>query len=415
MAASPLVDTWLFSAVSPSELLASSPALFSAEAITYAAFAFALLHARRCSRRSKDDDHFMLLIVTLLGASIVDPVCLCWDQIRNYYHDRASILLFGKHVAPWQFPLFANLAYLGGASARRIFSAHHAHIERNAPFKSWWVPEACLTALFGSFTFYNFDMIACKYLVYQWHDHDPLYAHRTGECVPTASSAWVMAYGFVGSLLSRFAQQHFATTRGAKWWRCAAAATASFIPLHIAPISLIYVPFVALFDSGAGAVRLGIAICSMVVLVHFSSPSSSLSRKLPQPARSGKVDAALACALVAWFGGIAFHGAFIRPENVVSTCIHQPFGVGEGQCAETESYLFGLSQRKRYMCEDDFRFWNLVSPPAREGTDVYTISGKPASSAWLAEYFGVWSVGVLFHAYAFWYASSFFGKSKRNE
>ena len=55
--------------------------------------------------------------------------------------------------------------------------------------------EALAAGVLSSYTFYIFDQIACKYNIYQWHAQDFLYVDRHGECVPAASSMWVIAYG----------------------------------------------------------------------------------------------------------------------------------------------------------------------------------------------------------------------------
>ena len=40
--------------------------------------------------------------------------------------------------------------------------------------------------------------------------------------------------------------------------------------------------------------------------------------------------------------------------------LHQPYGGSDPElCAEQETDLFGLGERKRYMCDSDFRFWKL--------------------------------------------------------
>ena len=127
----------------------------------------------------------LLLAITLVAASAVDPFCLISPQIRNYYHDHASLLLADRHVAPWQFPLFCDLAYLGAAAVWRL----------QLPLKV----ELAAVAVVNSYTFYPADQFFCKWLVYQWHDSDPLYADRngagSGQCVPAGSSMWVMTYG----------------------------------------------------------------------------------------------------------------------------------------------------------------------------------------------------------------------------
>ena len=112
--------------------------------------------------------------------------CLISENLRNYWHNHASVLMFDRHVAPWQFPLFCNIAYLGTATVwENLLLREHCGA----------FVEAIAAGVLSSYTFYIFDQIACKYNIYQWHAQDELYVDRHGECVPAASSMWVIAYG----------------------------------------------------------------------------------------------------------------------------------------------------------------------------------------------------------------------------
>ena len=123
---------------SPLDMLEASPALLAAEIITYGTFLLCAWHAWR-----NGAEHCLLLFVTLTAASAVDPFCLISPQIRNYYHDHASVLLADRRVAPWQFPLFADLAYLGAAAVWRL----------NLPLEV----ELAAVAVVNSYTFYPAD------------------------------------------------------------------------------------------------------------------------------------------------------------------------------------------------------------------------------------------------------------------
>ena len=134
---------------SPIEMYHDSPATLSAEVITHTTFLLCLVHSIK-----NGSEHTLLLFITLLAASAVDPFCLISPQLRNYYHDHASVLAWDRHVAPWQFTLFANLAYLGAAAVWRM----------KLPLNV----ELAAVAVVCSYTFYPADQFFCKWIVYQW-------------------------------------------------------------------------------------------------------------------------------------------------------------------------------------------------------------------------------------------------------
>jgi hypothetical protein len=120
---------------SPLDLFQNSPELFAAESITYVCFCLGLVHAYKNGR-----EHLTFFLIALCAASAVDPFCLISPQIRNYFHSHASVLLIDRHVAPWQFPFFADLAYVGGAMVWSL----------NLDL----VSETALVAFVCSYTFY---------------------------------------------------------------------------------------------------------------------------------------------------------------------------------------------------------------------------------------------------------------------
>ena len=90
---------------SPFDLLKSSPELFAAEVLVYITCLLCFIHASR-----KGSTNLLFFWIAFTAASLVDPYCLISEEIRNYYHSHASILMFDRHVAPWQFPLFCCIA-----------------------------------------------------------------------------------------------------------------------------------------------------------------------------------------------------------------------------------------------------------------------------------------------------------------
>ena len=414
---------------SPLEMIHSSPATLSAEVITHTTFLLCLIHAS-----TNGAEHTLLLFITLCAASAVDPFCLISPQLRNYYHDHASLLAWDRHVAPWQFTLFANLAYLGTAAVWRL----------KLPLKI----ELAAVAVVCSYTFYPADQFFCKWMVYQWHDQDPLYADRngagSGQCVPCGSSMWVMAYSMCGSLLARLAVRYditniktltFSTRHNVplisysrEWWSKLVVCILIFLPGHIFPVfPLFYAPIAMLYGDAALAVQLFFGGCSVVTVLYMIMARQTRQTQQTQQALQARQSQQnpitkkpvgtmwLVGAGVVWFGGLAAVGVFLDPSEVRSYSIHQPYGgknaVESSLCSEQETYLYGLpgAVRKKYQCEEDFRFWTLCDGEAEPslGADTYALCGTKGDEAFWYEYFSSILIGVGLNLFCWCYWSIF--------
>ena len=250
-------------------------------------------------------------------------------------------------------------------------------------------------------------IVFCKWLVYQWHDQDPLYADRngagTGQCVPCGSSMWVMTYGMCGSLVARLAARYYRRrydalrrpTKGQRgeeaaakpppmdkithpsaspaapaaplpqagrfrtfsrdWWTAAVVGVLVFLPGHIFPVfPLFYAPIGMLYGDAALAVRLFFTACFAYWVLNLGVFFSRPWRYSDDTERAGRRPigtALLSAAALFWFGGLALVGVLIDPASVASLSVHQPYGgkgVAESSlCAEMETYLFGLAERKK--------------------------------------------------------------------
>jgi hypothetical protein len=371
---------------SPYSLLQTSPELFIGELTTYLTFFFGYLHAKK-----NGNEHLLFLLLSCAAASFVDPICLIHPQIRNYFHSHASILMIDSIVAPWQFPLFANIAYVPGAIVWCL------------NLKSL-VAETALVAVVASWTFYGFDLVACRWLLYQWHQGDPLYQERT-QCVPLGSSMWVMTYACTASLLARVAgkliKRYQLVYDNWIWWSMFFTMTLVFLPLHIIPITLTYFPLWYFYRQDWLAVWGFWLVC---VFIGLGMSNFLQNRDLKKPK-----DKALYFAIlqsIVWFGGITSVGLFIDPGNVISTSRHEPYGGKGGStsplCSINETYLFGMSTRPKYICEQNLKWWTVVPNPTtgqmpKPGDEFYTIRGLPQTPEFSRHFFGSVLIGVLMH------------------
>jgi len=283
------------------------------------------------------------------------------DEMRNYYHDQASLMMFDRHVAPWQLCYFAMIGYLPVAS---IWSLDYQNMIGNM-FGS---------AILATYTFYNFDMISAKFLLYTWHDNDPLYAGRTDE-VPCGSSYWVMTYGMGASLMGQLGYSllvHFPSIPFLAWL---VLIIIVFIPIHL-------LPFLA-YDATVGEIHISPQesvwiFCVVSVIIWFLSGSKRLKYDFPPK------HAILDLAVIISFAAVWCMVFFADPTQVISTSIHQPFTVG-ATCNETETYYWGSMTRRKYICPQDMDargLWKICGEEPQAGAEWYTICGTPMSQSW---------------------------------
>lgn len=364
---------------SPVEFASENVELLVAECLVYASFSAGVVHAYR-----NGAEHLLFLLVAFTAASVVDPFCLISENIRNYFHSHASVLLWDRHVAPWQFPLFACIAYVPGALVWSL----NLHV----------IPETLLTIFVASWTFYGFDLFACRWLLYQWHVSDPLYTART-ECVPLASSMWVMTYAGTASFLARLSYHIFDKVLGVgrpkmfdlDWWACFFVSTIVFLPLHIIPISVFYFPSVYFGWGKEYHVVWGFGLSGLIGAAF----THQFFRKPPDQVHIDEhLDKAFLQSLI-WFSSLSGVLLFLDPHQVVSTSVHQPYGGLNAHtsalCKEEESYLFGLSRRRRYVCDDELQYWQVIDDPqskshAQPGDQWYTIQGLPMNDGFFVHF-----------------------------
>ena len=374
---------------SPFREARDSPELFFAELIVYLTFVIGFIHAKK-----NGGEHLLFLFIAFAAASFVDPFCLISENIRNYFHSHASILMWDRHVAPWQFPLFGCIAYVPGA----IVWSLNLDI----------IPETLLMAFVSSWTFYCFDLFACRWLLYQWHVSDPLYTART-ECVPLASSMWVMTYAITASFLARISYRYLFPKEkpepfGTEWWAAFAICTVVFLPLHILPITFFYFPSFILHLNLEYYCVWGFGLAGLLL-------SLISAYKWPNSAQTITTYPSLVIFQSGvWFGGLLFVLLYLDPQNVLSTSVHQPYGgitsKSSELCLKSETYLFGLSERKRYVCDEDLVHWRIAKDPAtgmlpKPLDEWYTIQGLPMTREFFMHYLASLLVGIFIHLILF--------------
>jgi len=275
--------------------------------------------------------------------------------------------------------------------------------------------ESCLVAFVSSWSFYCFDLFACRWLLYQWHDSDPLYSART-ECVPLASSMWIMTYAATASLLARISYSYVIRS-GEKspesfdrpWWALFAFCTLVFLPLHIVPINLFYFPSFYFKLNLEYECVWGFSIGCLLLSVILPETQE----KKDTNAKTEHLHLAIFQSWV-WFTGLAYVIFMTDPGDVVSTSVHQPYGgksaKSSAYCNEMESYLFGLGQRRRYVCDEDLTFWSIVRdrvtnqlPSPKD--EWYTIKGHAKDSEFFIHFCASLAVGIAIHIILYLLAS----------
>ena len=234
---------------------------------------------------------------------------------------------------------------------------------------------------------------------------------------------WVMTYAMCGSFLARKASSYYREqgtpliSFSKTWWKTLFLGILIFLPCHIFPIfPLFYAPIAMVYGDATLAVRLFFSGCLLYWFVNRNQSKQSKQSKPSKQSKQSKQSKTsnhtyLIAAACVWFGGLILVGLCINPANVRSYSIHQPYGGANAAesklCTETETYLYGLpgAVRKKYQCQEDFRFWTLckgeIAP--MPGDDTYALCGTEGDAAFWKEYFGSIGIGCVLHFVCWWY------------
>lgn len=138
------------------------PSLLVAEVLMLTLFALSTLHAfgRRGSAR-----HQALWFASVLGGACIELPTVLHDQVGNFYHSQAALMLFGRRE-----PLYMLVGCYGWFQYTAVALAWEA----SRPGDKDAVTEALLAGLLGSLSWGLLDLVGLQQLWWTWHNSEAL-------------------------------------------------------------------------------------------------------------------------------------------------------------------------------------------------------------------------------------------------
>ena len=362
----------------PREVFAAQPTFFCCEVL----FLFlAAIGIRDALRRPRG---LLTFVACLIGGASVELVTILHQEVGNFYHSQATIMLFGRRE-----PLYMLLGCYGWIA--------HAAMMLSHKFGGTLMQQACLGGLLGAESWALLDMVGARLLWWTWHNSEPLYADREGG-VPVASSFWILA-----SMASLPITLHYCCPSSNALWGLVAGPLATLGLMHV-PFMLIFHPLSTFLKfHAAHSLWLFRLLCfaplAPRVLAAWTTPKTK--KKAPASRSHGAVFAHCTTFVVA----IVLLAALGDPTAERRTSFSQPcirsrgHKVGTG-CPQTESCFWGGFARRAHVCTADsipahdlYRVCDARCDAAKEPLETYTTCGVAVEGF-------EWYLLVLAHAAA---------------
>ena len=172
------------------QIYKETPVYLVAEVVFFALFVCMCLMILTAEAKRR---RFLLLaaLVTFSGGICVELVTILHQQVGNFYHTQAVIMLFG-----YREPLYMILGCYTWIGFTCLVLADRA---KNCGV----IPHVALGCLLAHAAWGLLDMVGAKFLWWTWHNAEPLYADRHWG-VPIASSFWIMATGGASVVVMRW-------------------------------------------------------------------------------------------------------------------------------------------------------------------------------------------------------------------
>ena len=405
--------------------LETQPTFPLCEALFAAAALLALLHAlapllrRGGGSAAPPYRRLVFLAICLLGGAANDVFFMCLPLVDNFWHAQGTLMLDAR--LPAYIPcVYLAFGYWPCAAAAR-FAARRPALPPSA--------QAAAAALAACVFYAAFDLVGQKFLWWTWHDTDAgVRARWLG--VPVGSTLWTLVHTFVLARLSLAllgreeaaapeAAAEGKTTAEATRRRTAATPAKPLTPLRAlvsavvlctctTPLMMVAMGLLQLHQlrltrapappAPGEAERLtvggwtvvqqpgcpdwptfGLAVTLAVALLVRGAArgAGGEGRRAFGSATAATVrtaaDYAVALGIGAYYAVLVAIMALGRPEDVVSTGVHQQYG----PCGVLAADLSGYT-RERYLCaarfDEDFRFCPGVPLPA-DGATWYSLCG----------------------------------------
>jgi hypothetical protein len=347
---------------SPLAKWAVQPSFVLGEYLFMICAVLALVHAWREGR-----DHILVWVAALIAGTANDLIFMALPLVDNFWQAQAQIMI------TMRLPLYIPCVYV-------CFMYYPTVAVRRLGLKP--VAQAALTGIIACLFYAPYDIIGAKFSWWTWHDTDaPISVRLLGA--PVGSSLWVLT--FVASfswLLDRALSRAEVVT--AKTFALGLGLVAGFSSIMM----VLQMTVLQQLDGGTPgyiAFATGLGVYAIIVGVWHKTAK-------PVPARPG--DRLLLGAAIFYFVTLIGIMAVFDPATHVNTGVHQTVG----ECYVEATDITGVT-RYEFLCtsdfDEDFSFECVDEPPA-EGTQWYTVCGRPHSNfaAYMAYMGGVGLLGL---------------------
>lgn len=356
----------------PRDVVHAQPTFFCCEVLFLCLAVVGLVDAAKRPRG------LLTFAACLLGGAGVELVTILHQEVGNFYHSQATIMLFGRRE-----PLYMLLGCYGWiAHAAMLLSQH---------LGGSLTQQACFGGLLGAEAWALLDMVGARLLWWTWHNDEPLYADREGG-VPVASSFWILAS--MGSL--PLTLRYCCPSSNPMW---------GFVAGPLATLGLMHLPFLLIFHPLVTFLKLHAAyslwilrlLCTVPLVPHIRAAFSAVvaPRKKPSPSAASADHSAVFRHLSVFVLSIVLIAILGDPTAERRTSFSQPCFRNSGRqkggsCPQMESSFWGGFARKAYVCTNDnvpshdlYRICDERCDAARTALDWYTACGvAPESFEW---------------------------------
>eukprot|EP00729_Bicosta_minor_P007042 gene7042-10385_t len=203
----------------------------------------------------------LMFVACLVGGTAVELITVMHQEIGNFYHSQAVVMLFGRRE-----PLYMLLGCYGWITYMAMVLADK--------YGCGYTETAAFAGLIGSEAWALLDTVGAQFIWWTWHNGEPLYADREGG-VPVASSFWIMSSMAALAVCIKYCKSnHWA-------WGIIVGPAATLGLMHV-PFTLIYHPLVTFSGLHASyAMNAFRAICLAPIALKAIRKSGSYVFKSP--------------------------------------------------------------------------------------------------------------------------------------
>jgi len=329
----------------PAEVWSVQPTFLIAEGLFLVLALWGVIDAMRRQRGG------LTFLAALVGGSAIELVTIMHEEVGNFYHSQATIMLFGRREPAYMLlGCYGWIGYITLSLSRKLGGSA--------------LSQAAFAALLGSEAWAVLDTVGAQFLWWTWHSSEPLYVDREGG-VPIASSFWIMASMGAIALCLRSSPNH---------------PLLGFVIGPFATVVLMNIPFLTIFHPV-------VTIAGMhATYAHWTFRALCCTPLISRLARP-RPDKQMLFQMILFVGVITGIALLADPTKEIRTSFSQPCAP---KCSVDESSFWGGFSRKAYVCKstnspsrDLYRICDMRCDKKGETPlDFYSSCGTPPGEGW---------------------------------